>query len=161
MPGGYVRTTAVRIRHQVSRSAAHLSRLLTKSPAELLWKSPADLCRGLRSPKIWLSYKSNLVASLMHLHNSRCFQEHLRMLLHSLRPLCLSPGGSGSIWKYFEALVRGPRVSGRIACCVRTDLHFADATTTTSIYGYLLPLSTWRSSLNFIPVYYLFVLCGS
>jgi len=62
----------------------------------------------------------------MHLHNCRCFQEHLRMLLQSLRALCLAPGGSGSIWKYLEALVRLSGVSGRIACGFRTDLHFAD-----------------------------------
>ena len=62
----------------------------------------------------------------MHLHNSRCFQEHLRMLFQSLRALCLAPGGSGSVWKYLEAQVRSPGVSGRIACGFRTELHFAD-----------------------------------
>jgi hypothetical protein len=49
------------------------------------------------------------------------------MLLQSLRALCLAPGGSGSIWKYLEALLRSPGVSGRIACGFRTELHFADA----------------------------------
>ena len=48
------------------------------------------------------------------------------MFLQSLRAHCLAPGGSGSIKKYLEALVRSPGVSGRIACCFRTDLHFAD-----------------------------------
>jgi len=48
------------------------------------------------------------------------------MLLQSLRALCLAPGGSGSVWKYLEALVRSPGVSGRIACGLRTELHFAD-----------------------------------
>jgi hypothetical protein len=48
------------------------------------------------------------------------------MLLQSLRALCLAPGWSGSIWKYLKALVWSPGVSGRIACCFRTDLHFAD-----------------------------------
>jgi len=62
----------------------------------------------------------------MHLHNCRCFQEHLRMLLQSLRALCLAPVGSGSVWKYLEALVRSPGVSGRIACGFRTEFHFAD-----------------------------------
>jgi len=38
----------------------------------------------------------------------------------------LAPGGSGSVWKYIEALVRSPGVSGRIACGSRTELHFAD-----------------------------------
>ena len=35
MPCGYLRTTAVRIRHHVCRRAVQLSRLLSKSPAEL------------------------------------------------------------------------------------------------------------------------------
>jgi hypothetical protein len=48
------------------------------------------------------------------------------MLLQSLRAQYLAPGGSGSIYQYLEALVRSPGVSGRIACCFRTDLHFAD-----------------------------------
>jgi len=48
------------------------------------------------------------------------------MLLQSLRALCLAPGGSGSIWKYLEAPVRAPGVSGRIACGFRIELHFAD-----------------------------------
>jgi len=48
------------------------------------------------------------------------------MLLQSLRALCLAPGGSGSVWKYLEAQVRLPGVSGRIACGFRTELHFAD-----------------------------------
>jgi len=94
--------------------------------SQLLSKSSADLRRGLRSSKISLFYQSYLVASWMHLHNCRCFQEHLRMLLQSPRALCLAPGRSGSIWKYLEALVRSAGVSGRIACCFRTDLHFAD-----------------------------------
>jgi len=49
------------------------------------------------------------------------------MLSQSLRALCLPPGGSGSVWKYLEAQVRSPGVSGRIACGFRTELHFADA----------------------------------
>jgi len=65
-------------------------------------------------------------ASWMHLHNCRCFQEHLRMLLQSLRALCFAQGGSGSIWKYFEALVMSPGVSGRIACGFQTELYIAD-----------------------------------
>jgi len=48
------------------------------------------------------------------------------MLLQSLSALYLAPGGSGSVWKYLEALVRLPGVSGRIACGFRTELHFAD-----------------------------------
>jgi len=63
----------------------------------------------------------------MNLHTCRCFQKHLKMLLQSLRALCLAPGGSGSIWKYLEALVGCPGVSGRIGCCFRTNLYFPDA----------------------------------
>ena len=48
------------------------------------------------------------------------------MLLQSLGALCLAPGGSGSDWKYLEALVRSPGVSGSIECGFRTKLHFAD-----------------------------------
>jgi hypothetical protein len=82
--------------------------------------------RSLSCSIIWLSYKSNLVASWMHLHNCRCFQEHLRMLFQSLRALCLAPGGPGSIWNHLGAPVRSTGVSGRFACGFRTDLHFAD-----------------------------------
>ena len=63
----------------------------------------------------------------MHLHNYRCFQKHLRMLLQSLRVLCKAPGGPGSIWKHSEALERATRVSGRFVCAFQTDLHLADA----------------------------------
>ena len=62
----------------------------------------------------------------MHLHHCRCFQEHVRMLLQSLRALCKAPGGAGSIWKYLEALARATGVSGRFAYGFRTELHFAD-----------------------------------
>jgi len=60
-------------------------------------------------------------ASWMHLHHCRCFQEHMRMLLQSLRALCLAPGGSGSVWKNWEALLRSPGVSGRIGWGFQTD----------------------------------------
>ena len=105
----------------------------TKSPAKLrrglklLSKSTTDLGRGLSCSNIWLSYKSNLVASWMPLHNCRCFQEHLRMLLQSLRALCLAPGGPESIWNYLGAPVRSTGVSRRFVCGFRTYLHVADA----------------------------------
>jgi len=57
------------------------------------------------------------------------------MLLQSLRAYCLPPGGSGSICKYLEALVRSPGVSRRIACCFRTHLHFADVRLSTPNHG--------------------------
>jgi len=94
--------------------------------SQVLLKSLADLRRGLRSFKIWPFYKSNLVASWMHLHNCRFFQEHLRMLLQSLRVLCLAPAGSGSIWINLEAVVRSPGVSGRIAWGFWPELRLAD-----------------------------------
>ena len=47
------------------------------------------------------------------------------MRLQSLRAHCKAPGGAGSIWKYFEALVRATGVSGGLVCGFRTDLHFA------------------------------------
>jgi hypothetical protein len=56
----------------------------------------------------------------------RCFQEHLRMLLQSLRALCYAPGGPGSIWNHLGAPVRSAGTSGRFVCGFRTDLHFAD-----------------------------------
>jgi hypothetical protein len=48
------------------------------------------------------------------------------MLFQNLRALCLVPGRPGSIWNHLGALVRSTGVSGRFACCFRTDLHFAD-----------------------------------
>jgi len=63
----------------------------------------------------------------MHIHNCRCFSEHLRMLLQSLRALCKAPGGPGSISKYLEVLVRATGVSERLACGFRMELDFADA----------------------------------
>jgi len=62
----------------------------------------------------------------VHLHQCRCFQQHVRMLFHSLKALCKAPGGAGSIWKYLDALARAARVSGRMAYGFLTELHFAD-----------------------------------
>jgi len=115
---GTLRTTAAKVRHQVSHRAAQRSQLLSKDPA--------DLHRGFSCSEIRLSYKSNITASWMHLYNCKCFEEHLRMLLQSLKALCLAPVGPGSIWKYLEALVRSTGVSGRLACGFQTNLHFAD-----------------------------------
>jgi hypothetical protein len=61
----------------------------------------------------------------MYLHNPRCSQHHLRMLLQSLRALCLAPGESGSICNYLGAPVRTAGVSGKYGCNFRNDLHFA------------------------------------
>jgi hypothetical protein len=62
----------------------------------------------------------------MHLHHCRCFQEHVRMLLHSLREFRRAPGGAGSISKYWEALARAWGVSERFAYGFWTELHVAD-----------------------------------
>jgi len=61
------------------------------------------------------------------------------MLLQSLRALCLAPGGSGSVWKYLEALVRSPGVSWRIVCGFRTELHFADVSPQAEEYAVVIP----------------------
>jgi len=62
----------------------------------------------------------------MHLPNCRCFQEHLMILLQSLKALCKDPADPGGIWKYLEVLVRVTAVSGRFAYGFRTNLNFAD-----------------------------------
>jgi hypothetical protein len=113
------RCAAVSAALEVSKRAAQWSQLLSMSLA--------NLRKCLRSSKIWIFYKSNLVASKMNLHNCMFFQEHMAMLLQSLRVLCLAPGGSGSIWIILAAVVRSPRVSERIACGFWPVLHCADS----------------------------------
>ena len=120
-----LRTTAVRIQHLVSQRAAQRFQLLSKSPP--------DLCRHPSCSKVCLSYKSNLGVFWMHLHNCKCYQEHLRMLLLSLSALCLAPGGPGSIRRQVEALVRSTSVSGRFVCGFWTELHFANVARITSL----------------------------
>jgi len=106
--------------HQVSCRAMQRS--------QLVLKSSADLCRGLSCFKIGLLYKSNLIASWMHLHHCRCFLQHLRKVLQNLRALCLPAEGPGSIWKYLGAQGGSTRVSGRLAWGFQTNVHFADDT---------------------------------
>ena len=110
----------------------------------LLWeygsKSPADLHIGFSCSRIWLSYKLNIIVSWMHLHNCRCFQTHLRMLLQTLRALYLAPGGPGSIWNYLEVPVRSTGMSGRFASGFQTNLHFADVSVTSSRRFFVRPL---------------------
>ena len=124
---GTLRITTVRIWHQVSCRAAQQSQLLSKFPAGFV--------TSLSFSKIGISYKSNLGADCIHLHHCRCFQEHLRILLQSLRALCLAPGRPGSIWKYVQALLRSTGVSGRFTCGFQTDVHFVDVK---SQFHYLL-----------------------
>jgi len=70
---GNLRITAVTIQDHVSCRAVQRS--------QLLMMSSEDLCRGLSCSKIGLSCKTNIGASSMHIHNHRCFQENLRILL--------------------------------------------------------------------------------
>ena len=82
--------------------------------------------QSLSCSKVWLAYQSTIVASWMHLHNCRCFQEQLTMLFQSWRVRCLAPWGPGSIWNHLWAPVRSTGVSRVFVCGFRTDLHFAD-----------------------------------
>jgi hypothetical protein len=129
---GTLRTTGVRIRHQVShRPYAKVSAALEVSHrpctevsvAPEVSHRPAQRSQQLQNLTILIV---NLVPSWMHLHHSRRFQKHVRMLLQSFRALCKAPGGGGSIWKYLEAVVSATGVSGRFAYGFRTKLHFAD-----------------------------------
>ena len=111
-------TTAVTIWHQVSRRAC------TEVSAALeVSCRPAQRSQKLQNLTLQIV---NFVASWMHLHNSRCFREDLRMLLQSLRAYCKAPGGPGRIWKYLEALVRTTGVSERFVCGFWTNLYSAD-----------------------------------
>jgi len=62
----------------------------------------------------------------MHLHHCGCLQEHVRMVLQSLRALCKAREWAGSIWKYLEALAMAAGVSDRLANGFWTEIHFAD-----------------------------------
>ena len=121
MPCGYgtLRTTAVRIWHSVSLGAAQRSQLLSKSPTVM--------GRCCSCSIISLSYKSYIVLSWIHIHNCRCFQEHLRMLLESLGALYFTAGGPGSICNYMGALEMLTRVPARSGCGFQTNLQLADA----------------------------------
>jgi len=122
MPWGNVRSTAVRIRHQVACCAALWSRLFSKSPPDQSFTAvSASLAVSCRSAQRSKELPNLTILSVKS-------QWILRMLLQSLRALCLVPGGSGSIQKYIEVLVKSPGVSGRIACSFQTYLNFADVT---------------------------------
>jgi len=108
----------MRIQHQSSHRAVWRSQLLSKSPT--------DLHRHLTCSKIQVCYQSNIGASWMHFHHCRCFSEHVRMLLHSLRAPCLAPAGPGSIRKYLQELLSLTGMTGRIVCGFQTNVHFAD-----------------------------------
>jgi hypothetical protein len=111
-------TIAVRIRHYASCRGALRSQVAPEVSV--------DLCRGLHYSKIWMSHKSNVIAFWMHLQNCRSFHEHQRMLLQSVRALCIAQEWPGSIWNFLEALVMSTRVSGRFDWGFQTDLDFGD-----------------------------------
>jgi hypothetical protein len=54
------------------------------------------------------------------------FNSIQKILLQSLRALCLAAGGPESIRIYSDVLVRLTGVCGRLVCGFRTDLHCAD-----------------------------------
>jgi len=115
---GMLRTTNVRIPHQVSRRAC----------AEV-WGAYKVSCRSTQRSQPLRNLTILDGASWWHFHNCMCFQEHLRMLLQSLRAHCKAPGGPRSIWKYSAVLVRSTAVSERFACGFQTDFHFANVDT--------------------------------
>jgi len=128
IPSGYwtLRTTGVRIWHEVSRTACAV---VSSAPKVSCWS--AEWSEQLQNLSILIV---NLIASWMRLHHYRCCQKQVRMLVHSLRVLFKFSGGAGSIWTYFEVLVRTTRVSGRFAFGFWTDLHFADIAAYSAIF---------------------------
>jgi len=111
-------TTAERIWQHVCCKDAPRSQLGSKSVP--------DLCCVFRCSKMYLPHESNLVASSMYFHNSRCFQEHLRMPLQSLKALFLASGRHWSISKYLGAWLRSTNVTERYGCGFQIDLHSAE-----------------------------------
>ena len=93
--------------------------------SRLLVMCPADLRRDVTCSKISLFYMLNQIVSRMPLHNCTCFQEHLRMLLYSLRALWIAAGGPGSACKNSGARVRTTGESRWLACDRWIDWHCA------------------------------------
>jgi len=89
-------------------------------------KSPTDLHRGLSRSRSLPETITAVSATPTFDYPKSQIPEHLKMLLQSLGALFFVPGRPGSVWKYFEALGRAIRLSGREACGFWTDLHFAD-----------------------------------
>jgi len=120
MPWGCetLKITAVRIWHQVScRACAEVSADLE------VFRRPAQRFQQLQHLTILIF---NLIVFWVRLHNCKCFQKHVKMILLSLRAHCKAAVGTGSIWKDLEALVRATAVCGRFECGFLTDLHFTD-----------------------------------
>jgi len=88
----------------------------------------------------------------MYLLYCRVVCHHLKMLLQSLRVLCLAPGRLRSIWQYWEVLGRLTIGSWRLACGFWTDIHFADVkvhTMDTLSVEYCCPwsIASWNCTL--------------
>ena len=87
------------------------------------WAQRSSCSLSLSGSEIWLSHKSTLVASWLHLHTCRWLQEHLRMIFLCLRGRWLAPWGPGSIWNHLGSPARSTRGSGRCVCCFLANLH--------------------------------------
>jgi len=120
MASGYetLKSSAVRIWQQVTKCAAQWSQLLSMSSM--------DTQRGLRYSENWALYMLSIRASWVPLHDCSCYDEHMGMLLQSLRAHCCTLGGPGNNWKCMTALVMSTGVGVRMECSFSTDLHFAD-----------------------------------
>jgi len=94
--------------------------------SQLLFKALSELYIDFSCCKIWLSYKSNIIASSMYLHKCWHFPAHLRMCLQHLTALCSAQREFGSFLNYLWVLVRLTRLSGWLACIFQTILHLAD-----------------------------------
>jgi len=112
-------TTVVRILHQVSQRATQ--RFLP------LMMSPTDLLSCYSSSNIMPFYMSTIVVFYIPVHNSQCFQIHLRTLMQCFRAFGFTSEGLVSIWNHLGVLVTSTAVLGRYVCGFWTDLHFANA----------------------------------
>jgi len=120
---GTLWTTAVRIRHHVTRRPAKLS------------QQPQNLTI------LYVKYQSILNAP-PYLQVPSGAPENA---LAESESTFLSSRGPGSIWQYLKALVRSTGVSWRFACSFRTNLHFVDVYYT-SAGIYWIRSSNFRSS---------------
>jgi hypothetical protein len=115
-------------KHNVSHRAAKVS--------QLFLKFPADLDSGFSYCKIQLSYYSHIASFWMNLCNCRCFQEHLRILLHILKAQCVTLWDAEGISNDSDVLVRSSRVPGWLVWVLQSNIRSADvASSITCILG--------------------------